>query len=56
MHFRDPVGSNVAVKNLRVCFQDVHARPPQPTLARKFLNESVSNSISDDTSTLTFGW
>lgn len=55
VHFRDPLGANVAVKNLRVCLQDVHSRPPQPTLARKFLNESVSNAINDNTTTLTFG-
>ncbi|KAE8746892.1 hypothetical protein FOCC_FOCC006312 [Frankliniella occidentalis] len=55
VHFRDPLGANVAVKNLRVCLQDVHSRPPQPTLARKFLNESVSNAINDNTTSLTFG-
>lgn len=55
VHFRDPLGANVAVKNLRVCLQDVHSRPPQPTLARKFLNDSVSNAINDNTTTLNFG-
>ncbi|KAJ1524202.1 hypothetical protein ONE63_010723 [Megalurothrips usitatus] len=55
VHFRDPLGANVAVKNLRVCLQDVHSRPPQPTLARKFLNDSASNAINDNTTTLTFG-
>lgn len=55
VHFRDPLGINIAVKNLRVSLQDVHSRPPQPTLARKFLNESVSSAVNDLTTTLTFG-
>ncbi|XP_021914689.1 trafficking protein particle complex subunit 8 isoform X2 [Zootermopsis nevadensis] len=46
-HFREPSGTSVAVRNLRVTMLDVNSRPPQATLARKLLNESVSLSGSD---------
>ncbi|XP_067001319.1 trafficking protein particle complex subunit 8 isoform X2 [Anabrus simplex] len=54
-HFRDPSGNVITVRNLRVTVQDVHFRPPQPTLARKYLNESVSLSASDRNSSLQIG-
>ena len=54
-HFREPSGTSVAVRNLRVTMMDVNARPPQPTLARKFLNESVSLSASERNTSLQIG-
>ncbi|XP_046999759.1 trafficking protein particle complex subunit 8 isoform X1 [Schistocerca americana] len=46
-HFREPSGGVIPVRNLRFTVLDVNARPPQPTLARKFLNESVSFASSE---------
>lgn len=46
-HFREPSGGVIPVRNLRITVLDVNARPPQPTLARKFLNESVSFASSE---------
>ncbi|KAK7864298.1 hypothetical protein R5R35_009554 [Gryllus longicercus] len=54
-HFRDPSGNTVTIRNLRITMLDVNSRPPQPTLARKFLNESVSLASSDRTSALQIG-
>jgi hypothetical protein len=54
-HFREPSGTSVAVRNLRVTMLDVNSRPPQPTLARKFLNESVSLSASERNTSLQIG-
>ena len=44
---RDP--SNVAhtVRNLRLNMKDINSGPPQPTLARKLLNEAVANALPD---------
>lgn len=43
------------MKNLKVNVQDVNARPPQPTLARKMLNDSVASGTCDRTSTIHLG-
>nr|CAD7568876.1 unnamed protein product [Timema californicum] len=51
-HIRDPSGGSIPVRNLRITMQDVNSRPPQPTLARKFLNESVSLSCNERNTTL----
>ncbi|XP_046661954.1 trafficking protein particle complex subunit 8 isoform X1 [Homalodisca vitripennis] len=53
--FRDPSGVMISIKNLRINVSDVNSRPPQPTMARKFLNESVSCHINDRTTTLDVG-
>nr|CAD7257197.1 unnamed protein product [Timema shepardi] len=47
-HIRDPSGGSIPVRNLRITMQDVNSRPPQPTLARKFLNESWSQFLAID--------
>lgn len=44
VHYKDPTGSNVTIHNIKLTFLDVNTRPPQPTLARKFLNASVSDA------------
>nr|CAD7195798.1 unnamed protein product [Timema douglasi] len=54
-HIRDPSGCSIPVRNLRITMQDVNSRPPQPTLARKFLNESVSLSCNERNTTLQIG-
>lgn len=52
---RDPSGNDHLIKTLQVSVQDINDRPPQPTLARKFLNESVSNATCDTTKTVNIG-
>lgn len=47
--FRDPSGTTITVKNFRINVSDVNSRPPQPTMARKFLNESVSSHVNERT-------
>lgn len=54
-NFRDPSGTMVTVKNLRICIADVNSRPPQPTVARKFLNESVSAFVAERTTVVEVG-
>ncbi|EDV40855.1 uncharacterized protein Dana_GF10721 [Drosophila ananassae] len=48
-HFRDVSGTSVSVRGLRLNFCDVDWRPPQTVLARKMLNESVTNANNDKT-------
>ncbi|XP_002095589.2 trafficking protein particle complex subunit 8 [Drosophila yakuba] len=48
-HFRDVSGTSVSVRGLRLNFCDVDWRPPQTILARKMLNESVTNAHNDKT-------
>ncbi|KAL7734413.1 hypothetical protein ACLKA6_010743 [Drosophila palustris] len=48
-HFRDVSGTSVSVRGLRLNFCDVDWRPPQTVLARKMLNESVTNAHNDKT-------
>ncbi|KAG7202767.1 hypothetical protein KM043_009936 [Ampulex compressa] len=51
-HFRDPQGNSVAVRNLRLSIQDVNAHPPEPSLARKMLNEAVSSAMCERTTSI----
>lgn len=53
--FLDPSGNDHLIKNLQICVQDVNDRPPQPSLARKFLNDSVSNASCDVTKSVVVG-
>ncbi|XP_017072422.1 trafficking protein particle complex subunit 8 [Drosophila eugracilis] len=48
-HFRDVSGTSVSVRGLRLNFCDVDWRPPQTVLARKMLNESVTNANNEKT-------
>ncbi|KAH8371336.1 hypothetical protein KR093_006982 [Drosophila rubida] len=52
-HFRDVSGTSVSVRGLRLNFCDVEWRPPQTVLARKMLNESVTNAHNDKTKVAT---
>lgn len=62
VHYKDPAGTVITVRNLKLTFLEVNSRPPQTTLARKFLNSSVSDlsecrtesfTTSDHTLTIT---
>lgn len=45
MQYKEPDGTGVVtIKNLKISLVDINTRPPQPTLARKFLNSSVSEA------------
>lgn len=46
---RDVMGTSVSIRGLRLNFCDVDWRPPQTVLARKMLNESVTNAYNDKT-------
>uniref|UniRef100_A0A1B6D9P4 Trafficking protein particle complex subunit 8 n=1 Tax=Clastoptera arizonana TaxID=38151 RepID=A0A1B6D9P4_9HEMI len=54
-NFRDPSSTLVVIKNFRIVVSDIHLRPPQPTMARKFLNESVSSVNCERTSVVQVG-
>lgn len=43
----DPAGNTVPIRNLRVVFEDMNRRPPQPTLGKKLLNEVVGTTPWD---------
>ncbi|KRT81734.1 hypothetical protein AMK59_5774 [Oryctes borbonicus] len=45
-HYKDLNGGAVSLRNFKISLQDINYRPPQPVLARKFLNASV-NDISE---------
>lgn len=45
MHFTDPTGTSVSIKNLKLTFLDVNWKPPPTTLARILLNTSVSSNL-----------
>lgn len=56
-HFRDnTAGVSVSIKGLRLNICDIEWRPPQTLLARKMLNESVSNNenFNEKTKEITF--
>lgn len=48
-YIKDPSGTSIPVKNLRIRVKDVHSQPPQPPVARKLLNEAASSGINDRT-------
>lgn len=54
-HFRDASGTSVSIRGLRLNFCDVDWRPPQTVLARKMLNESVTNAHNEKTKILHLG-
>lgn len=54
-HFKDPQGNTVAIRNLRLSIQDINARPPEPNLAKKLLNEAVSSALCERTTTIHIG-
>lgn len=54
-HFKDPQGNTINVRNLRLFIQDVNAQPPEPSIARKMLNEAVSSAMCEHTTTIQIG-
>ncbi|XP_071632774.1 trafficking protein particle complex subunit 8 [Temnothorax longispinosus] len=54
-HFKDPQGNTIAIRNLRLSIQDISARPPEPSLAKKLLNEAVSSALCERTTTVPIG-
>ncbi|CAF0878505.1 unnamed protein product [Adineta ricciae] len=44
--YRDPSNNLITLKNLRLEIKDFNALPPQNTLAKKLLNDSVSNALN----------
>lgn len=53
--FRDVSDTSVSIKGLRLNFCDVDWRPPQTVLARKMLNEAVTNAHNDETKSVILG-
>ena len=54
--FRDPSGSTIVVRNLRVVLSDVNQKPLEPAVARRLLNESVICDFDDvETTTVRSG-
>ncbi|CAL4116832.1 unnamed protein product, partial [Meganyctiphanes norvegica] len=43
----DPLGNYVTIRSLRVLFEDMNRRPPQPTLGKKLLSEVVATTPWD---------
>ncbi|XP_076164861.1 trafficking protein particle complex subunit 8 homolog l(3)76BDm isoform X3 [Ptiloglossa arizonensis] len=54
-HFKDPQGNTVTIRNLRLFIQDVNAHPPDPSIARKMLNEAVNSVICEHTTSIQIG-
>ncbi|XP_036342212.1 trafficking protein particle complex subunit 8-like [Rhagoletis pomonella] len=54
-HFRDVSETSVSIKGLRLNFCDIDWRPPQMVLARKMLNEAVTNAHNEKTKYVTIG-
>ncbi|XP_077272464.1 trafficking protein particle complex subunit 8 homolog l(3)76BDm [Temnothorax americanus] len=54
-HFKDPQGTTIAIRNLRLSIQDINVRPPEPSLAKKLLNEAVSSALCERTTTVPIG-
>ncbi|CAF4134837.1 unnamed protein product [Rotaria socialis] len=47
--YRDPSNNLIVLKNLRLEIKDFNSLPPQNTLAKKILNDSVSNALNNVT-------
>ncbi|XP_014485657.1 PREDICTED: trafficking protein particle complex subunit 8 [Dinoponera quadriceps] len=54
-HFKDPQGNTIAIRNLRLSIQDINARPPEPSLAKKMLNEAASSALCERTTSVRIG-
>ncbi|CAG5099865.1 Similar to TRAPPC8: Trafficking protein particle complex subunit 8 (Homo sapiens) [Cotesia congregata] len=54
-HIKDPQGSTIAVRNLRLSIQDIYGQPPEPSVARKMLNDSVSSEQCERTTSIRIG-
>jgi hypothetical protein len=45
--YRDPLNNLITLKNLRLDIKDFNSLPPQNTLAKKLLNDSVSSAVNN---------
>ncbi len=45
--YRDPLNNLITLKNLRLEIKDFNSIPPQNTLAKKLLNDSVSTVLTN---------
>lgn len=43
------------MRNLRLSVQDIHVQPPEPSVARKMLNDSVSSELCERTTVVRIG-
>ncbi|KAJ8941445.1 hypothetical protein NQ318_016077 [Aromia moschata] len=55
VHYKDPTGLAISIRNLKLTFLDITWRPPQTPLARKLLNSSVSNAPESRTNMVQVG-
>ncbi|XP_051160740.1 trafficking protein particle complex subunit 8 [Leptopilina boulardi] len=46
-HIKDPLGNTNIVRCLQISIRDVNNTPPEPTIARRMLNETVSSSYTE---------
>ncbi|XP_034943856.1 trafficking protein particle complex subunit 8 [Chelonus insularis] len=54
-HIKDPQGATISVRNLRLSIKDIYGQPPEPTVARKMLNDSVSSEQCERTTSIKIG-
>ncbi|GJQ66108.1 hypothetical protein Trydic_g5778 [Trypoxylus dichotomus] len=54
-HYKDLNGAAVSLRNFKISLQDINYRPPQPVLARKFLNTSVNDVTESRMHTVSIG-
>jgi acyl-CoA thioesterase len=47
VNYRDPTNNPITLKNLRLEIKDFNSLPPQNTLAKKLLNDSVVNALTN---------
>jgi hypothetical protein len=47
VNYRDPSNNLIVLKNLRLEIKDFNSLPPQNTLAKKLLNDSVSSATTN---------
>lgn len=55
MHYKDPTGNVITIRNLKISFLDVNSRPPQLAVARKYLNSAVTDAPDPRLQTNQFG-
>ncbi|XP_011314468.1 trafficking protein particle complex subunit 8 [Fopius arisanus] len=52
-YIKDPQGTTVPVRNLHLSIQDIYTQPPEPSVARKLLNDSVTSEQCERSATTT---
>ncbi|XP_043471497.1 trafficking protein particle complex subunit 8 [Leptopilina heterotoma] len=54
-HIKDPQGNTSAVRCLQILIRDVNSTPPEPAIARRMLNETVSCSFTERSTVVNTG-